>query len=173
MANALKSPNSVWMEPPGNEHGHPPGVTVHLISKETYVMHVLRGSREMVAKNAPLVSKVMNVNNVQRTVMEITGNEFTIYQNLWPSLILQWMLLSWDYSHSKQARHTQYSCIIPLSFQTNWLFPVANWPNCPLWWLITFYQSSVLATMYCTSGIWGCLLTYWLFPVCYRPSVYF
>ena len=82
MTNALKSPNSVLMAPTVNEHGHPPGVTVHLISKETYVMHVLRGSRKMVAKNAPLVSKAMNVNNVQRTIMGITVVMKLVCQNL-------------------------------------------------------------------------------------------
>ena len=51
------------MAPLVNEPGHPQGVSVHLVSKETDVMCVLRGSREMVASNVHLVSKVMTVNN--------------------------------------------------------------------------------------------------------------
>ena len=71
------------MAPPVNQSGHPPDVTAHLVSKETAVICVLKGSREIVARNVPLVSKEMNarnvllvskaknVNNVQRATMEL------------------------------------------------------------------------------------------------------
>ena len=53
------------------KRGHPPGVTVHLVSKETAVMHILRDSREMVARNVLLVSKGTNVKNVLKGSREM------------------------------------------------------------------------------------------------------
>ena len=52
------------MAPHVKEPGHPPDVNVHLVSKETGVIDVLRGSKEIVVKIVPLVSKGMNVKNV-------------------------------------------------------------------------------------------------------------
>ena len=55
------------MAPPVNQPGRPPDVTVHLVFKETGMTHALRGSREMVARNVPLVFKEMNVNDAHTT----------------------------------------------------------------------------------------------------------
>ena len=46
------------------ESGHLPDVTALIVTKETDVTRVLRGPREKVARNVPLVSKGMNVSNV-------------------------------------------------------------------------------------------------------------
>ena len=84
--NVLKILDSVRTVGPVNRPGHPPDVTAltvsratrvkvaNQISKETNVKNVLRGFREMVAKNVYLVSKVMNVRNVLRGSKEIVAN---------------------------------------------------------------------------------------------------
>ena len=73
------------MAPPVNEHGHPPDVTVLIVTKETDVINALSSSRETAARNVPLVSKAMNVRNalngsvetVARNVLRIT-TELTV-----------------------------------------------------------------------------------------------
>ena len=61
------------MAQPVNKPGHPPGVTVLNVSKERDVAPALRGSREIVARNVPLISKVMIVRNVYRTTTGMTA----------------------------------------------------------------------------------------------------
>ena len=52
------------MAPPVNKSGHPPDVTALIVTKVTDVNNVLRGSREMVAKNVPLASEEINARPV-------------------------------------------------------------------------------------------------------------
>ena len=62
--NVLRNLVSVSMAPPVNKPGHSPDVTVLIVTIETDVTTASKGSREMIARNVPLVSRVMNANSV-------------------------------------------------------------------------------------------------------------
>ena len=47
-----------------NQRTGPPDVTVLIVTKETDVIYALKGSRVMIARNVPFVSKEMNVTHV-------------------------------------------------------------------------------------------------------------
>ena len=49
--NAPRNQDFAQMEEHVNQYGHPPDVTVLIVTKETGVINVPRGSREMVARN--------------------------------------------------------------------------------------------------------------------------
>ena len=62
--NVLRNLVSVSTAPPVNKPGHPPDVTALIVTMETDVTTAWKGSREMIARNVPLVSRVMNANSV-------------------------------------------------------------------------------------------------------------
>ena len=57
------------MAPPVGAPGLPPDVTALIVTKETDVIDVLRGSREMAAQNVLNGSKEMNAINVLMVTM--------------------------------------------------------------------------------------------------------
>ena len=66
------------MAPPVNKPGHPPDVIALIATKETDVTVVLNASKEIVARNVPLVSKVTNVNNALRDSKEMNVNSVRV-----------------------------------------------------------------------------------------------
>ena len=66
------------MAPLVNKPGHPPDVIALIATKETDVTVVLNVSKEIVARNVPLVSKVTNVNNALRDSKEMNVNSVRV-----------------------------------------------------------------------------------------------
>ena len=71
----MSNQDYVSMAPPVNKFGHPPDVTVLTVFKETCVMCALRDSKELVARNAPIISKGMNVKNAPRGSRETVAKD--------------------------------------------------------------------------------------------------
>ena len=61
------------MAPPENKPGHPPDVTAQIVTKETHVTTVLRGSREMAVRNVLKGGRSQNTVTIASTQVAIKG----------------------------------------------------------------------------------------------------